>query len=131
MKKVQMEEYIPQEFEFTIVRFFSGKCIIEFKDNKLTHGFSSAWESNPYSAIEVIPTPSEWKKFWTRVDEIQVWKWKKDYSDNNSVYGEQWSMKIKKQNKTMNSYGLNSYPETFNQFKKAIPATWLPRYLGT
>jgi len=120
-EKVQMEEYIPQEFKFTIGGFFSDNCIIEFKDNKLAHGFSNAWDkSNLYSRNEVIPTPSAWNKFWTKVEKIQVWKWKKEYIDPDILDGEQWSLKIKKQNKTLNVYGLNSYPETFNQFKKAI-----------
>jgi hypothetical protein len=121
MKKSQMEEFIPSKFEFIIGGFFSDNCIIEFKDNKLTHSFSSAWDkSNPYSTSEIIPTESEWKKFWTKVEKIQVWKWKKEYIDPDILDGEQWSLKIKKQNKTLKVYGLNSYPGTFNQFKKAI-----------
>jgi len=32
----------------------------------------------------------------------------------------QWSLNLKKKNKTKNSYGSNRYPESFNQFKDAI-----------
>jgi len=57
MKKVQMEEFIPQEFKFTIGGFSSRGSIVEFKDNKLTYCFSYGGEKcNPISTIEVIPT---------------------------------------------------------------------------
>lgn len=116
-----MEEFIPNKFEFIIGSFDSSYCIIEIKDNKLTHSFSVAWgKSNPFSATQVIPTQSEWKKFWIRVEDLQVWKWKKDYSDPDTCDGVQWSLKMKLKKKTLNTYGCNSYPESFDQFKNAI-----------
>jgi hypothetical protein len=121
MKKVQMEEYIPQEFKFTIGGFWSGNCIVEFKDNKLTHSISNVCGASiKILTSEIKPKESEWKKFWNRVDELQVWKWDKNYIEPCCEDGVQWSLSIKKKNKTKNSYGSNRYPESYNQFKDAI-----------
>ncbi len=116
MGKDQIEEFIPISLKFTIGGVFQGEYAVEFKDSRLIIRpfFSSDM------TVEIMPTPSEWKRFWQRVDDLQVWKWKKNYSNNDICDGTQWSLKIKIAGKTKNCYGSNSYPESFEQFQKIL-----------
>lgn len=112
-----MEGFIPDQLEFMIGGFFQGQYSVKYKDGKLLLGpANSPSRVSDYGVIEVMPTPSEWKIFWHKVDQLQVWKWKKSYSNRDVLDGEQWSLRIKINGKTLASNGSNSYPGSFKPF---------------
>jgi integration host factor subunit beta len=114
-------DHYPNTFLFSIGGFSQGHRSVEFKDGRLVIRPSFISGSNlGFGEVEVTPTPSEWKTFWVKSNDLQVWKWKKNYSDNNVLDGTQWSLKIRFNGKTKNSYGSNSYPESFKLFLKAL-----------
>ncbi len=63
-----------------------------------------------------------WKNFWTIMDEINVWKWEKEYHED-IMDGVQWELCIKRKGKRKRKIlGSNAYPEPEINFKKFINA---------
>jgi hypothetical protein len=54
--------------------------------------------------------------FWSRVDEIDVWKWKKEYAPEHMICdGDTWELKLRNKNGMAKfSSGHMSYPKYFN-----------------
>ena len=86
-------------------------------------GFVNLEQSGAFSYIR-IPNDKETKLFWKKIDEFDVWSWKKEYTNNNILDGFGWELKIKRKGKRKRKItGYNSYPEDekfFNNFLECI-----------
>ncbi len=121
MYNYQIEEIIPNKFEFIIGGFVLDNFTVKFKDGGLTYTMYSYEEGIAIPEMgEVIPTTSEWRNFWIKVEELKLWQWKKSYNDPNILDGTQWSLKIKINNRRKYSYGFNRYPDSFENFLKIL-----------
>ncbi len=60
--------------------------------------------------------------FWDKMDELQVWKWKKEYNPKYEILdGHQWELKLRNRNgRTRNFGGHMSYPNNYNEFFKEL-----------
>ena len=60
--------------------------------------------------------------FWDKIDELKIWKWKKEYSPKDEILdGHQWELKLRNRNgKTRNFDGHMSYPDNFNELIKEL-----------
>ena len=60
--------------------------------------------------------------FWDKIDELKIWKWKKEYSPKDEIEdGHQWELKLRNRNgKTRNFDGHMSYPDNFNELIKEL-----------
>jgi len=66
-------------------------------------------------------TKDQWDSFWSNLDQIDIWNWKKDYFNQDVLDGTQWELIIKRDNKkTIKIYGSNAYPENFQLFLDVI-----------
>ena len=55
------------------------------------------------------------------IDEINVWKWDKEYYNNTVLDGTQWELLIKRKGRRKRRiYGSNKYPENFKDFENCI-----------
>ena len=60
-----------------------------------------------------------WRKFWKTIDEINVWKWNKEYYDNSILDGTQWELLIKRKGRRKRRiFGSNDYPNEDNELLK-------------
>lgn len=75
----------------------SGEKIVDLQEHKILH-------------------------FWDKMDELQVWKWKKEYNPKYEILdGHQWELKLRNRNgKTRNFGGHMSYPDNYNDFIKEL-----------
>ena len=65
-----------------------------------------------------ISDQSDWNKFWKVMDEINVWKWNKDYW-TDICDGTQWELLIKtKGRRKRRIFGSNDYPKEDNNLSK-------------
>lgn len=63
----------------------------------------------------------EWSKFWNVIDEIDAWRWGKDYFDRGVLDGIQWELVIDRKGKRRKKiYGSNDYPPNFKLLLNAI-----------
>ena len=60
--------------------------------------------------------------FWDKMDELQVWKWKREYNPKYEILdGHQWELKLRNRNgRTRNFDGHESYPNNYNEFIKEL-----------
>jgi hypothetical protein len=60
--------------------------------------------------------------FWDKMDELQVWKWKREYNPKYEILdGHQWELKLRNRNgRTRNFDGHMSYPDNYNEFIKEL-----------
>ena len=107
----QLENY---EFYFEIGGFPKGCQKIDWDGTFLN--LYNPYEEEP-SDILIIDDAS-WSEFWGNIDKINVWKWKKEYLDENILDGVQWEILIKRKGKSKRRiYGDNAYPEPNKIFK--------------
>ena len=81
-------------------------------------------QHSQYNEYLRIPNNEETKHFWKKIDELDVWSWKKKYSNDEILDGFGWEMIIKRNGKKEKKvYGYNSYPNNkkyFNKFLNSI-----------
>ncbi len=60
--------------------------------------------------------------FWDKMDELQVWKWKREYNPKYEILdGHTWELKLRNRNgRTRNFDGHTSYPDNYNEFIKEL-----------
>ena len=111
---------IIETLDFQIGGFGDQTDRIIYRDNKVNH---ELFESN-FILKSNEPTAKEWEQFFDVMDNLKVWSWKKDYTDEGMLDGTQWELIIKiKGKRGRKIYGSNAYPEpkgTFNSFIKAL-----------
>ena len=60
--------------------------------------------------------------FWDRMNELQVWKWKKNYTNPVEMTdGYDWELKLRDRNgRAKYCTGYESYPNNYNEFIKEL-----------
>ena len=87
----------------------------------------------PQDCAEVRPTDEEWSAFWSELERLGVWNWRRDYFNSNVCDGTQWGVKVNHAGRNIKVSGSNSYPkadgkpnrstsptECFNMFSAAV-----------
>ena len=67
-----------------------------------------------------IPSDNRWQLFFQALDDINVWRWKKSYTNNEVLDGGSWSLKITKKSKKIECHGNVYYPSNFDDFLEAL-----------
>ena len=63
----------------------------------------------------------EWDVFWKVVDEIDAWRWGKDYFNQDVLDGIQWELIIDRKGKRRKRiFGSNDYPQNFKSLLDSI-----------
>ena len=115
---MENSDYIPDKFVFKYgpaLRSYEGFSITLEKGNLIYR------DGHILSLDErsLNPTQSQWIKFWSTVDEIGLWNWNEKY-DLCCLDGVKWSIQISIQGHEIESEGSNDFPDSFNEFIKAI-----------
>jgi hypothetical protein len=113
----------PTKFVIKIGGFFGPNYEVGWHRRRL-------WYRNDHLQLEISPSREDWRAFWTRLDQIGVWNWRKRYDDPDVLDGTQWSLDISDGVRTLQCFGSNRYPENlatkgsspFKQFLKAVEA---------
>ncbi|MEZ6092803.1 MAG: hypothetical protein R3C03_00995 [Pirellulaceae bacterium] len=73
---------------------------------------------------EVNVTEDMWIEFRDRLNDAEVWKWRRRYDDPKIADGTVWKLKIGYSNQSIVSSGSNAYPSKrqFNMFLNAVSA---------
>ena len=110
-----------EKLEFEIGGFHQGHERIMLKENQIFY-INDRFISN-LEPTKII-TDNEVGEFLKTCDEIKLWSWKKEYSNQEILDGTQWELKIKKSGKLRgrNISGSNSYPQPIDNFNKFIIA---------
>lgn len=83
--------------------------IVEINHQGINHG-----EFNQTSS-------EQWDEFWRVIDEIDAWRWGKDYFNQDILDGTQWELVIDRKGKRRRRiFGSNDYPPNFKLLIDAI-----------
>ena len=76
--------------------------------------------------IDFFPTrqsasKDKWEEFWKTIDEMDAWRWDKDYFNQDIHDGTQWELVIDRKGKRRRRiFGSNDYPPNFKILLDAI-----------
>ena len=63
----------------------------------------------------------EWDEFWKVIDDLDAWRWGKDYFNQEVLDGTQWELVIDRKGKRRRRiFGSNDYPPNFKVLLDAI-----------
>ena len=63
----------------------------------------------------------QWVEFWKVIDEIDAWRWGRDYFNQDVCDGTQWELVIDREGKKRRRiFGSNDYPNNFSLLLDAI-----------
>jgi len=85
------------------------------------------------SGTKVCPSNEAWRRFWTSVENLNVWRWQPEYNNDQVLDGLQWSLTLEHNGRKVSSEGSNAFPGfedgpefpdtcEFAKFLKAIEA---------
>lgn len=74
--------------------------------------------------ISVGATEKKLSEFWKKVDELNIWNWRRDYNEGGYAPvddGYTWELKLRSPNgKTLYSKAIHEFPDNFDDFAKVI-----------
>ncbi|MGF9760842.1 hypothetical protein AAII07_37210 [Microvirga sp. 0TCS3.31] len=112
----------PQRFEI-----YHGNQLFGFVTVQLVDGEKLVFtRQGPISRQQEIikPSPEAWAHFRKRLDQLKVWKWKKNYSNSMTVKdGTQWRVLVTYKDKALDSSGSNAYPLPSGTSNNSIEAS--------
>ena len=87
-----------------------------YQDLKADYHFN---DNNFPSEEKNIPEKERWNEFWNTIDNINVWKWDKEYFNRRVLDGTQWELLIKRKGRRKRRiFGSNDYPKDDNELIK-------------
>jgi len=106
------------EMKFDIGHWQSRKKLV-FKNDEISLPAPDAFSYQEFPDV-IIPSSSGLAEFSRSLDELNVWEWKKYYSNSNIMDGVQWSLSIRSSSKEANSGGSNDFPANIYRFIQSI-----------
>ena len=106
------------EMKFDIGHWQSRKKLV-FKNDEISLPAPNAFSYQEFPDI-IVPSSSGLADFSKSLDELNVWEWKKYYSNSNIMDGVQWSLTIRTDSKELDSGGSNDFPENIYRFIQSI-----------
>jgi hypothetical protein len=73
--------------------------------------------------VVIRPTDAQWDAFFSELDRLDVWGWKRRYEDPQIADGTSWRAVIvysTQQPRALVSSGSNAYPANFGAFRQAV-----------
>ena len=106
------------EMKFDIGHWQSRKKLV-FKNQEISLPAPDSFSYQEFPGI-IVPSGSELVEFSKSLNELNVWEWKKYYSNSNIMDGVQWSLSIRTSSKEANSGGSNDFPANIYRFIQSI-----------
>jgi hypothetical protein len=96
---------VPTRFQISIGGF-GGPCYeVRVVNGQL--GYQAKFSHPP---VTISPTTEEWEQFWATVQRCDLWNWAPLYDDPDVCDGTQWEIDIQLGERSLRSFGSNSYP---------------------
>ena len=106
------------EMNFEIGHWQSRKKLV-LKNDEISLPAPDAFSYQEFPNI-IIPSNSELVQFSKSLDELNVWEWKKYYSNSNIMDGVQWSLNIRSVSQELDTGGSNDFPLNIYRFIQSI-----------
>jgi hypothetical protein len=121
---------IPKRLSAYVGGFMGASYSVELRDGALVYTMSGLGHSSPKHKT-VIPTAAQWRGFRQTLDEMNLWRWRKEYPNHSVADGTQWSLDIAYADHALHSHGDNNYPDdTGKPNRDPEPTKAFTRYLA-
>ncbi len=112
------ETTTPQQLRASIGGGFGPCNVARWVDGKLI------WEHFENNVLcrsqEIEVTEAQWLSFWATCDKVDIWSWEERYEDPNILDGTSWRAHVEHGEKSVDSSGSNSFPESFGTWMTAV-----------
>lgn len=93
--------------------------------DRVIHTQRVADESGEVNVRRAIlhPNAKVWSRFWSRIDEANIWQWAFRYSDvsrGQKMDGARWRIELHHGEQSVESTGYNSAPKNFSDLQDAL-----------
>ena len=109
--------FVPKTFSAYVGGFNGPTYLVELHDGVLT--YTSGPRNEPNHA-KITPTAAQWQEFRQTLDELDIWRWRPDYSNNAIKDGTQWRLDFAYSDRTLKLKGSNEYPKHFDRYLAAV-----------
>ncbi len=106
---------VPSKFKFQIGGFDGGYRTVRYDGDELLFD-ATGMDMEIEPADRVRPDPEAWQRFARSCDRVDVWGWRKSYSDPMICDGTQWELKLCWDGRSVSSSGSNAYPGGSDEF---------------
>jgi len=100
----------PKTFSAHICGFMGESYQIELHGKAISYTTFGPGHSHTRQTT-ITPTEAQWHEFRQSLDELNIWQWRKDYPNQGTMDGTQWSLEIDYADHALTTKGDNSYPE--------------------
>lgn len=103
----------PDEFTFSSGGFFAERHTYEVRGDTIVFRRSLPFQTPPVrvDSLRRIPSPDEWRRFWTAAEVAGVHRWKAEYRQPGVFDGEGFTLHLRAAGRTINTSGSNAYPD--------------------
>jgi len=113
------ETLLPRTFRFSMWgSAVPGSDVLVWDGETLmykTSGFSHP------KTTKIVPSVEQWRAFWEKLEEIEVWEWQGRYDLDAITYdGGGWGLVIEYGEKTIRSSGRSAWPSDFTKFREVV-----------
>ena len=120
-----MPEIFPKKFIVDYVFFGRSNAsnTLELIDNKLVMSIEYGVFDTKICKKEIIPSKKEWIQFWSEMDKIGIWNWKKEYTFDSTEIdadGDISKIRIVLGDKNLDTFCWCNAPEGLGEFFDAI-----------
>ena len=120
-----MPEIFPKKFIVDYVFFGRSNAsnTLELIDNKLVMSIEYGVFDIKICKKEIIPSNKEWIQFWSEMDKIGIWNWKKEYTFDSieiDADGDISKIRIVLEDKNLDTFCWCNAPEGLGEFFDAI-----------
>ncbi|MGP8024251.1 MAG: hypothetical protein ACLQG5_05885 [Methanobacterium sp.] len=115
--------FLPEKLELECIFFGRGGVNeLILKENNLIFKWKSDSTDKILRVVEITPLDDEWSYFWSKMEEIGFWDWSEQYNppENMCVDGHIFILKVKYQDKCLETRCRGNYPENLNVFLQTI-----------
>ena len=122
---------VPIRFRAHIGGFGGGDFVVELRDQVLTYTSRARERGQPARIETIVPTPEQWREFRAALDELRLWQWKSEYSNQGVADGTQWSIEIAYADRSLVAQGSNNFPDAAGRpAGSPVPTKSFQRYLA-
>jgi hypothetical protein len=110
----------PSRFQFFIGGYMGVSYEVAWNDTGLTYRKLGSGYGAAEDEVEILPSETDWERFWQSIARLGVWNWQKSYEDPHVLDGTHWSLELATDSRSIQANGSNAYPARFEPFLRAV-----------
>jgi len=104
-----MKQALPRKFEARIGGVLGFSFSISLTDKGIEYTeFAEGYV--PMTTKRVVPAPEEWKKLHRVMDEVELWRWNREYFNPDVLDGTSWEIECEWDDQAIRTGGSNAFP---------------------